>query len=915
MRNLIQYQRSCYEADNRETGIRDLWNSKNRFLRFFSGQDVALCGTIERVPLPSKYGAKVQKEAFKYRRDKTLVFCALAIVGKSPESSRSGKQICAPLVFFPARIVELKDSLFLEPNFEDMQANVPVLCELAALDGIDDEHVINALSSLPSAPWTRDKVHVIAATMAEILPSVDFTALSVFPELVGEEQLKQQSCEASLCCLPSTAMALLPNSPNTRGVLHELKLVAEASQYSAPLQAVLGGKKTASPSTKKRTLLAPNILSRAQERVAHGCRTFTVTLVIGPPGTGKSHTIASVALDHLANNKSVLIASRMDQAVNVVADKIEQFVGESDSIVRAGRKQHLRRLKDSIDNMLHGISAPEESTKTSLSILRELRRLDKEILKEEHSIDQSQKREIAWGKAETDAGSGLLSSLKRHLSKTVNEWCLSDFDGWDRIEAYQTLLEKRNELNREFIRLNLQERNAQLLNNQRSDLVRFSQAIRARSDGKQKRLFQEIDFSALLHAFPVWLCKLSDLANVLPLKEELFDLAILDEATQCDIASCLPLLQRAKRVVIVGDPKQLRHISFLSEQRHQTIAGDCGIDSEEQERMHFRRNSILDLASANARQEQIVFLDEHFRSLPGIIDFSNREFYKGKLAVMRQRPHANAHPANAQNGNRIIRVQGQRAKTGKNSVEAAQILAAIKTRIGQQVDQQEHAVQTFGVLSPFRQQVDYIAAQLDQGLSMDEMKRHDVLVGTAHTFQGEERDVMYLSLALDDASHSAAFRFLEDPNLLNVSITRARHAQEVYCSFDVENRPAESLLRRWMASIEDSSEQSVRAKESSWDQFRKEVVSELETLGIQAWKDFPVAGIALDLIAGNAESMIGIDLVGYPGELEDAFTLERYRVLHRCGLSVFPLSYRTWLSQRQFCVDRMEAVLKKACPE
>src|SRR5262249_22291648 len=88
--------------------------------------------------------------------------------------------------------------------------------------------------------------------------------------------------------------------------------------------------------------------------------------------------------------------------------------------------------------------------------------------------------------------------------------------------------------------------------------------LRARTGGKQEDLFNKIDLEVLLTAFPVWLVNLSDIHDVLPLKRELFDLAIIDEATQCDIASCLPILYRARRAVIVADPNQLRHLSFPS---------------------------------------------------------------------------------------------------------------------------------------------------------------------------------------------------------------------------------------------------------------------------------------------------------------------------------------------------------------
>ena len=77
-----------------------------------------------------------------------------------------------------------------------------------------------------------------------------------------------------------------------------------------------------------------------------------------------------------------------------------------------------------------------------------------------------------------------------------------------------------------------------------------------------------------------------------------FDLVIIDEATQCDIASSLPILQRGKAAVIVGDPKQLKHISFLSTKQQQYLIQENQLDKLPFQQLDYRNKSILDLVSA-----------------------------------------------------------------------------------------------------------------------------------------------------------------------------------------------------------------------------------------------------------------------------------------------------------------------------
>ena len=84
----------------------------------------------------------------------------------------------------------------------------------------------------------------------------------------------------------------------------------------------------------------------------------------------------------------------------------------------------------------------------------------------------------------------------------------------------------------------------------------------------QSRILEEEDFRPLLEAFPCWCVTTYAVSDSLPLKPGMFDVAIIDEASQCDIASCFPILYRAKKTVVVGDDKQLPHLSFLEKPKN-----------------------------------------------------------------------------------------------------------------------------------------------------------------------------------------------------------------------------------------------------------------------------------------------------------------------------------------------------------
>jgi hypothetical protein len=410
-------------------------------------------------------------------------------------------------------------------------------------------------------------------------------------------------------------------------------------------------------------------------------------------------------------------------------------------------------------------------------------------------------------------------------------------------------------------------------------------------------MFGEIDLGVLFRTFPIWLVTMSELSEVLPLGDELFDVAIIDEATQCDMASCLPLLQRARRIAIVGDPNQLRHVSFLSRERQRLAAEEFGLDDGQQGAYAYRDKSVLDLVNESiGSQKSVMFLDEHFRSLPQIIAFSNREFYADALRIMTRRPETVGMKAIE-----LRRVDGSRNEQGVNRAEADALLEEVVQRIELEAEL-SGAASTIGILSPFRDQVDHLLARIEKLVSLDALRKHDILVGTAHTFQGEERDIMYLSLVVDPGSHAATYRFLNNPNVFNVAVTRARNYQYVFCSVDAELLEGDSLLRRYLQHAEAAPASTTEARDAVDDAFLLDVRGALQAAGVRVLPSYVVAGMKIDIVAARHGRSIGIDLIGYPGALAAAFALDRYRVFQRAGLALFPLPYSTWLERRGECI-------------
>jgi hypothetical protein len=908
---IIRYFRECYEADNRETGIANLLGKKYRHVYFLPGEDDLLRGLLDRIPIDREVALAARREADLYRKDRTLILGAVFLVGAAPRGARLPARLCAPLVFYPAQVIDEDGVALLSVDLSQQRVNFPVLAGLAGEIEATRSLAEQFAARIPQAPFRREDIHLLIAHLGDFLPHADVLGLAAYPRLAGEKEVRRVLKSAvrdeakRLECLPACALALVPNSPNTRGVLFELGEMADGRPLSPPLDRLLRraeGASAAPRSARTARARVPAFLSRAQQGVLDAARSETLTLVVGPPGTGKSYTIAAVALDQLSRGRSVLVASRMNQAVDVVARKIEELIGPTPCVIRGGRRQHLRDLKKHLRQILHGMRAAAPAGRGDVARLeRQLDRFDRSLGAKERRLRAHAAWETQWGTLTASlAPAGVVERLLRAWRLRLLDWRTAASEPlWELTRRYQEALGRRGRMVAELLQTAIAARIQWMLEHHRAELNKFDQALRARTDLKQQRLFSEISRDVLFGTFPIWLVTTADVSEVLPLDAGLFDLAIIDEATQCDAAGCLPILHRARRAVVVGDPNQLRHVSFLSADRQWVIAERNGLDREREDLYRYREKSVLDLVGdAVSSQRHVLFLNEHFRSMPQIIAFSNREFYSDALRVMTKRPETAALRCVG-----LELVPGGRKEGGTNPGEAEALVRAVVAAVAEEEPLPAATCHSLGVLSPFREQVDLLSSLIQERLSGEAVRKHDLMVGTAHSFQGEERDKMFLSLVVDPQSHPASFQFLNNPNVFNVAITRARSGQQVFCSVRPEDVASDTLLGRYLASVAAGPREARPPSAAGHDEFLEAVCTELDRLGFRAWRDYPAAGMTVDLVVEQSGRTLGIDLIGHPGPYAPAIDLERYRMFRRAGLLLFPLPCRDWRRDKDACLE------------
>ena len=909
--NVIEYLRDCYFSDSSGQDLLNIFSRSIENKIFLKGKpDLEFDGNIQ-IKLPKKEGTKAFESSIHYEMEKELIFSCVFLAGKIEFTSES---IASPLVIFSAKIEIISDVPFLNFDVSDFRINYGLIKKIISDDSQASELHEKLHCLVAKNIFKSGNTAVFVGLINEYLRKIDTAEMVFFPNLMEQDILKKEKNNNGLKLLPLGCVSLIKRSLERRGIIDELSKMSSGIKLSKPVQELLQVESVVPEEAVCNASLEkiPAVLSDPQYKIMESCSRNTITLVIGPPGSGKSFTIACMALEHIPRGKSVLIASRKNHAVDVIEEKIESLCGDKKIVVRGGRKKYLAELKKNLQNILSGIGVgniPSNQNKININDLKKLSKLinsfEKKLLNYERQFESQsflEKKYASIHKAIQNNGS-IIGKL-RHSFYKWRVYRRSD----TLFDLLKLINESINNINKNVVN-RLKMRRAlkidSILSSDRKTLRDFLKSIRARTATKQKDILSKLDISVILKTFPVWLTNNSDIHDNMPLMEGMFDLVIIDESTQCDIASCLPVIQRGKKVAIVGDPNQLRHVSFLSRSKQELLGHKSRLTPQQIDILDYRSKSILDLAEELIKdQNSVQFLDEHYRSEPDIIEFSNRMFYNSSLRIMKQKPEL----IKTRNIS-ILECKGPQSKNGINESECLKIIDLLKEHLLLQSKLDSGYAHSIGIVTPFRNQSDYLMELVMSEIPIEKVKKHNLLIGTPHSFQGEERDIIFISLVLDRNSHPTSYRYLNQVDVFNVMITRARLKQIILHSIDVKNLKNDSVLAAYFSYLNSYYNESDNGDLSDLPESALPVYESLNKKGYKIWTSYTVAGLDLDFVINKNNKILGIDLIGFPGRFQDAFSLERYKMMNRAELLIFPLGYSEWIKSPEDALVKIQSAL------
>lgn len=644
---------------------------------------------------------------------------------------------------------------------------------------------------------------------------------------------------------------------------------------------------------------SPFVLSPSQERVVLAARSRPLTVVSGAPGNGKSHAVAAVALDHVARGQSVLIATRSRFAARAIADLIHRVPGPN--ALRFGDIIEGSSVVDELND--HLLDAPSHDAETELARAVAARdglkgairsALEMELMANEVTGSITAMRVLAPNAFELDADltelarladaavhppTGLFAERRaRHATQELSDAVgasvsdpaavaaaierarhrraslLLDADGGTAIGPDWDLLRQAED--RVHLAVGAAAREQQDRGRRaRGAVAELLAALRA-GRGKRRTLLASIDADALTAAVPLWIGTLGDIEDLLPARPASFDLVILDEAAHVDQPGAAPALLRAERAVVVGDPRQLRHVSFLSDNAiAEAMAAHDVADLTAT--VDLRRNSVFDRAAAVS---PILDLVEHYRSVPHLVEFPITEFYRDRVDVMTRRPDNDAKD--------VIDVLVPADTGRKAEIDAVvELLRSLAT---------EGPHETVGVISPFREHADALQAAVLANLDEADIRRLGLRVGTVHGFQGAERDAMVLALGLSPDDPGGRSGFVENRNLFNVMVTRARNRATVVTTV---TQRKDGLLARFLAHANRTpSPLPDRGTDCRW---AAQLAGELARAGVATRSGYAVGPWMLELVLDDADEAIAFETRVYGGD--PALHIARHQALTGLG--------------------------------
>ena len=556
-----------------------------------------------------------------------------------------------------------------------------------------------------------------------------------------------------------------------------LDMYQNSDYVTEPIRAFFG--ELTSHSMRKKSyplILTDSRINLDQLSAMNHAMRYPISYVQGPPGTGKTRTIVNIIVTSFFNERTVLFSSYNNHPIDEVVDQLKELkcgkftipfpvVRLGNNIEVANTIKQIRSLYETVKDINvseasqdRNFNERSEQAKALTEFLESYEeRVD--LLERKDTIEQLLRNNTQMN-FQVNIQTGQLrevdqrlKELKQHSIEDALKLIDTDF------EAIMTYL---NYASIKYIKRISEPKNEDLkkilyMTDEKEQLQEFN-----------RYLSTEENLKKFLRIFPI-VATTCISAHKLADPKPVFDMTIIDEASQCNTAISLVPIIRGRNMLLVGDPQQLQPVIVMNPSDSKALRNKFGVSEE----YDYCTSSIYKTYLACDAVSDEVLLSHHYRCDSKIIGFNNRKYYNNKLKM---------HGKQVSKNPLVFVNVPDDTSVKKNTApkEAEAIINYIKNNPDKKI----------GVITPFVNQKELINKELE--LSNIEA----VECGTVHAFQGDEKDVILFSLGLTNRTSPETYNWLKNnKELINVSTSRAKYELILFSN--------ESELQRLHVSEED----------------------------------------------------------------------------------------------------------------
>ena len=581
-----------------------------------------------------------------------------------------------------------------------------------------------------------------------------------------------------------------------------------------------------SPTINRKAVDAPLLPFQANEYQIEAIKSIfqnDLTVITGPPGTGKSQFISNLLVNMFLQGRTVLFVSHTNEAVDVVQKKVdEQF---HNLLLRTGRKEFRQELVGKFNELI------ADSNKQMASNIerKDIEAIWKRIIRCREILKEIDVLEYKFEKLYCDSNmlpieGSILKKLTLPLKRLILSMKLRNQER--KLKRYPNKRDLENEIRRqegEYYDKSVKYIRSIYIKEMLGQGKSIGYVKSYLDNVDSARFDQDIDRHLFLNAInvlKVWSSTLKSIRRTFPLEAGIFDYVVFDEASQVDLPSAAPALYRAKRAVIVGDPMQLTHVAGLTKDMDRQIAKIHGLVAVKDVYPQIIRYCDVPLYKSSERclDHKPIMLINHYRSVDQIISLCNQAFYKGNLRITSNLDFS-SYPSSLPTGVNWIDCKGEVYKHPSGSRvnnEEAEVVNRSFQEVLQKISDTNLSI---GIVTPYSRQQDKIYELISKSSSDEMLDKHNVKVLTAHKFQGSEKDIMIFSLVLASRGNGNSDRWYNIyPQILNVALSRAKYL--LYIVGDKEFcRERSGVLRRLIETYNEIKKQEEKEEYSIFEKF------------------------------------------------------------------------------------------------